>query len=536
MSKSKSKGSKSGAMPDTSALSKVKDAAVTKPAQTPKAKSKEIAKQVASKAEKKSKPKKVKEPTPEPESDDEDSVSSGDEVESESMVKALVKNGRANGNAAAQVKVNSKDADSDSSESSDDEPTVKKGLGSAATVTKAAQVPAEDDDSDDSEDDDAAPVAANGTSKAAAESSDESVSSDSDEESDDEKPVVTKRLSGRAWKNDPEPVTTKKSADDESEDDDEDSDDSSEDDDDDDEQPTKEEVEPRRAASKRKAEEEAVPAVKKAKTDEDANGSQGKNLFVGSLSWGVDEEWLTREFEEFGDLTGVRVITDRDTGRSKGFGYVEYANAADAAKAHAAKQGAELDGRKINIDFATSRTSSDPKDKFQSRAKTYGDQPSDPTDTLWVGNISFQVDQDQISAAFQDYGTIMGVRLPTDRETGAPKGFGYVTYSSVDEAKAAFDAMQGADLAGRSLRLDFSQPRPNNGDSPARGGRGGGGRGGRGGFGDRGRGSFGGRGGGRGGFGDRGGRGGGRGGSRGGRGGSTNRGGFGDYSGKKTTF
>lgn len=130
----------------------------------------------------------------------------------------------------------------------------------------------------------------------------------------------------------------------------------------------------------------------------------------------------------------------------------------------------------------------------------------------------------------------MGVRLPTDRETGAPKGFGYVTFSSVDEAKVAFDAMQGADLAGRSLRLDYSQPRPNNGDSPARGGRGGGGRGG---FGDRGgRGSFGGRGGGggRGGFGDRGGRGAGRGGSRGGRGGSTNRGGFGDFSGKKTTF
>jgi nucleolin len=210
------------------------------------------------------------------------------------------------------------------------------------------------------------------------------------------------------------------------------------------------------------------------------------------------------------------------------FGYVEFANASDAAAAHTAKQGADLDGRKINIDFATARTSGDQKDKFQSRAKSFGDQPGDPTDTLWVGNISFHADQDQISAAFQDYGTITGVRLPTDRETGAPKGFGYVTYSSVDEAKAAMDAMQGADLAGRSLRLDFSQPRPSNGDSPARGGRGGG----RGGFGDRGRGGFGGRGGGRGGFGDRGG----RGFSRGGRGGTTNRGGFGDFSGKKTTF
>ena len=193
---------------------------------------------------------------------------------------------------------------------------------------------------------------------------------------------------------------------------------------------------------------------------------------------------------------------------------MEFANAADAAKAHAAKQGADFDGRKVNIDFAVARNSGDQKDKFQSQAKTYGDQPGEPTDTLWVGNISFNFDQDEISTAFQDYGTILGVRLPTDRETGAPKGFGYVTYSSVDEAKAAMEGMQGADLEGRSLRLDFSQPRPNNGDSPARGG----GRGrGRGGFGDRG---------GRGGFGGRGG----------GRGGSTNRGGFGDFAGKKTTF
>ena len=129
-----------------------------------------------------------------------------------------------------------------------------------------------------------------------------------------------------------------------------------------------------------------------------------------------------------------------------------------------------------------------------------------------------------------------GIRLPTDRETGAPKGFGYVEMESIEEATAAFEALQGADMAGRALRLDYAGARPENNDSP-RGGRGGfGGRGGgRGGFGDRG-GRGGGRG--RGGFGDRGGRGG-RGG-RGDRGGSssrgTNRGGFGDFSGKKTTF
>lgn len=142
--------------------------------------------------------------------------------------------------------------------------------------------------------------------------------------------------------------------------------------------------------------------------------------------------------------------------------------------------------------------------------------------------------QETVSEAFGEWGTILGVRLPTDRDTGELKGFGYVTFASVDEAKAALENMQGAEIAGRACRLDFSQPRPPNGEAGGRGG----GFGGRGG----GRGGFGARGGGRGGFSDRGGRGGrGRGGfgdrgGRGGRGGTTNRGGFGDFAGKKVTF
>ena len=209
------------------------------------------------------------------------------------------------------------------------------------------------------------------------------------------------------------------------------------------------------------------------------------------------------------------------------FGYVEYTNAADAAKAYAAKKDTELDNRKINLDWASGRSSGGGQDRAQARAKSFGDKTSPASETLFVGNISFEATQDMVSEAFAEFGSVTGVRLPTDRETGAPKGFGYVSFASVEEAKGALEGMQGYELAGRSLRLDFSGPRPSNGDSPARGGRGGG------------RGGCGGRGGGRGGFGDRGGRGGGfrggRGAPRGGRG-TTNRGGFGDFSGKKTSF
>lgn len=204
------------------------------------------------------------------------------------------------------------------------------------------------------------------------------------------------------------------------------------------------------------------------------------------------------------------------------FGYVEFSNADDAAKAFEAKQDTELDGRKINLDFANARqNNAGTADRAQSRAKTFGDQTSPESDTLFIGNISFDADENMLQETFSSHGSILGIRLPTDPDSGRPKGFGYVQFSSVDEARSALGALQGADVGGRPVRLDFSTPRQNSGGSGFGGG-----------FGGRG-----GRGGGRGRGGPRGGsRGGPRGGGRGGRGGSTNRGGFGDFSGKKITF
>lgn len=185
----------------------------------------------------------------------------------------------------------------------------------------------------------------------------------------------------------------------------------------------------------------------------------------------------------------------------------------------------EIDGRAINVDFNAPR----PQGGFNStpgsggggdRSARYGDStPSAESSTLFVANISFDANSDILREEFSKHADVLNARLPTDRETGALKGFGYVDFPNVEEAKKAFTAMRGGKILGRSIRLDYSAPRdrPINGDNGSPGFRGG----------------RGGRGGGRGGF-DRGGRGG-RGGGR-GRGDSTNRGGFGDFKGKKMTF
>lgn len=106
---------------------------------------------------------------------------------------------------------------------------------------------------------------------------------------------------------------------DEDEDDSEESDDSEDDSDESAEEEEEEEEAP--VTKKRKAEEESPFAAKKAKAEAaSASEPQGTNLFVGNLSWNVDEDYLSSEFGKFGELAGVRVITDRDSGRSKGYG------------------------------------------------------------------------------------------------------------------------------------------------------------------------------------------------------------------------
>lgn len=75
-------------------------------------------------------------------------------------------------------------------------------------------------------------------------------------------------------------------------------------------------------------------------------------MFIGGLSWGLDWQEVKDIFKEFWEVTFVKVIKDRETGRSKGFGFVEFLNIADAVKAKEAMDGAEVDGRTIKVDYA----------------------------------------------------------------------------------------------------------------------------------------------------------------------------------------
>ena len=90
---------------------------------------------------------------------------------------------------------------------------------------------------------------------------------------------------------------------------------------------------------------------------------------------------------------------------------------------------------------------------------------------LYVGNLSFDSSEHDVSDAFAAYGTVTSVTLITDRETGRPRGFGFVEMSTDAEAQAAMQAMDGQQLGGRNLKVNIAKPR-----EPRGGGGGGGGR------------------------------------------------------------
>jgi len=82
-----------------------------------------------------------------------------------------------------------------------------------------------------------------------------------------------------------------------------------------------------------------------------------KKLFVGSLSWDTTDEGLQEAFAQFGEITEAKVITDRDSGRSRGFGFVTFTDDEAADKAMSAMNGFQLDGRPIRVDVAQDRRS-----------------------------------------------------------------------------------------------------------------------------------------------------------------------------------
>jgi len=281
-----------------------------------------------------------------------------------------------------------------------------------------------------------------------------------------------------------------------------------------------------------------APAAEAAKDDAgagsgDASGEEVK-LYVGNISFETTSESLTDAFKGFGgDVTDAFLPSDRNTGRLRGFAFVTLTGGMDVAnKAIEAMDQADLDGRSIRVNVSKPREERAPGGGGGGDGGAFN-AAGNADVKLYVGNISFDTTEDMLRDVFSKYGSVSDCFLPTDRESGRPRGFAFVTMPA-SEAEEACEKVNETEVDGRTVRVNESRPKTDRGG----GGGYGGGRGGGGGYGG-GRGGGGGYGGGGGGY-DRGGgggygggggrdrdRGGGGGYSRGGGGGGYDRGGGG---------
>ncbi|KAE8695048.1 31 kDa ribonucleoprotein [Hibiscus syriacus] len=173
-------------------------------------------------------------------------------------------------------------------------------------------------------------------------------------------------------------------------------------------------------------------------------------LFAGNLPYDVDSQSLAMLFEKAGTVEIAEVIYNRDTEKSRGFGFITMSSVEEAEKAAETFNGYDLNGRQLTVNKASPRGS-----RIERPPRVY-----EQALRVYVGNLPWDVDNARLEKVFSEHGKVVEARVVYDRETGRSRGFGFVTMSSETELNDAIAALDGQSLDGRSLRVNIAEQRP----------------------------------------------------------------------------
>jgi RNA recognition motif-containing protein len=138
-------------------------------------------------------------------------------------------------------------------------------------------------------------------------------------------------------------------------------------------------------------------------------------IYVGNLPWSISDQELADAFGAYGNVEKASIISDRHSGRSKGFGPLSYERSRIIRK--------------------------------------------NSTMEIYVGNLPWSISDQELADAFGAYGNVEKASIISDRDSGRSKGFGFVTMNDADEANKAIEAMNGAEMGGRNLKVNEARPR-----------------------------------------------------------------------------
>nr|ACG34122.1 ribonucleoprotein [Zea mays] len=176
-------------------------------------------------------------------------------------------------------------------------------------------------------------------------------------------------------------------------------------------------------------------------------------VYVGNLPYDIESEGLAQLFDQAGVVEVAEVIYNKETGQSRGFGFVTMSTIEEADKAIEMFNRYDISGRLLNVNRASPRGT-----RMERPPRQFA-----PAFRAYVGNLPWQADDSRLVQLFSEYGEVVNAAVVYDRETGRSRGFGFVTMVSKEELDDAISALDGQELDGRPLRVNVAAERPQRG-------------------------------------------------------------------------
>ncbi|KAJ5817185.1 hypothetical protein N7447_009418 [Penicillium robsamsonii] len=165
-------------------------------------------------------------------------------------------------------------------------------------------------------------------------------------------------------------------------------------------------------------------------------------LYIGNLFFDVTAEDLRKQFEKYGAVENALIVHDA-RGLSKGFGYVTFSTIEEATEAITQQHGGIMEGREVVVQFSNST--------YRSMAE------SKPSKTLYIGNVPYELTDQDLQDLFDDIPGVTDVRIPVDRRTGLPRGFGHIDFKDQASATHAKEVLSRKAPYGRKLTVSFAK-------------------------------------------------------------------------------
>ncbi|KAJ6841383.1 RNA-binding protein CP33, chloroplastic [Iris pallida] len=186
-------------------------------------------------------------------------------------------------------------------------------------------------------------------------------------------------------------------------------------------------------------------------------GDSGR-LYVGNLPYTMTPSQLSDIFSQAGTVNTVEIVYDRVTNRSRGFAFVTMANTEEANKAIRMFNGSQVGGRTVKVNFPEvprggEREVMGPRTRSVSRG--YIDSPY----KVYAGNLGWTLTSEALKDAFSMQPGLLDAKVIYERDSGRSRGYGFVSFSSAEDAQSAIEALNGKEVGGRPLRLNLASQR-----------------------------------------------------------------------------